>query len=461
MATTRSTMSESNPQPESGTTNVGAKIDDLMKKSRADAPAPPKPKPAAAAKKKSIAAAGTDAIADGPAEMDDALEDLLGAFDAVQDVVSELDSAPATAPPKSDDVAPADDAEVKQAVGPATDAADPEQDETEAERQQRDEELTAQLQAMLDEASADEHASFVSPEDVLKENQGEQPEENAPAQGPAEPVAEAETQAPPAPEAAEAADAEEAPLIEQIDTLLADHAEDAISGEFESVDTILGVDTPPGENVADPADDLDPEDAADEPEADALGGDFQSLDDLMVKPDEAQEDDPDQDEADDEDDDLDGLFQAPEAVDESTPAHTPEPAPEVSEAPAEEDEQQTQDDEIEGGFESLDTMLDAPPPTEDQRDGTPAPAATETAAATAEPQPPTQPAQNGGWEIKINLAVLRAAAALLLGWMLWSCAVVNKPLDRLPETVQQTVGWVALAVAGPGALLVGYGLIFS
>lgn len=43
--------------------------------------------------------------------------------------------------------------------------------------------------------------------------------------------------------------------------------------------------------------------------------------------------------------------------------------------------------------------------------------------------------------------------------LLTVCALVNKPLDKLPPDIKQTVGWVALAVAGPGMLLIVYGLL--
>lgn len=447
-------MPKPTAQPDAGSPDVGAKIDDLMKKSRAgeSAPKPPKPtraEPASAPKK----TASTQAISDDPAEMDKALEDLLSAFDAVQDVVGDFDGNSATAPRTSGAAKPAPTEAPRSAKSDPADTASAEEDaESEDERQRRDDELTAQLQALLDEASAEEHASFVSPEDVIKEAKADADEAQK------EPPAKvrATTQ-----EAEPADDADAAPLIAQIDTMLADHAEDAINGEFEGVDAILGADSPTGENVADPADGLDDADET-AAAADELGGDYQSLDDLMTKADEESSEDAS---AEDDDEyaqyeDLDGLFQPPEAMDEATPA--PEPTPESGDADTTEG---ADDDELDGGYESLDAMLDAPPPTEDDRDGTPAPAkppeAPEAAAAKAGAGSQAKPAASDGWQITINMAAVRAAAVLLLGLTLWTCAVVNKPLQRLPEDVQQAVGWVALAVAGPGALLVGYGLIFS
>lgn len=413
---------------------------------------------------------GTDVIADGPADVEDALDDLQGAFDAVQDVIDEIEGKPEVEPAAThEDPTP-------EVVASATETT--EAPAAEAEPQDDEDDLAAQVQSLLDEASAEEADSFISPEELLNDAAQDEAEDDAldghfdatvddviaEAAGidaadatDAQATAPAEAQASAEPVAEPEASADDAPLIEQIDSLLADHAEDAISGEFESVDQLLGVSETSGENVADPADDLD-----EEAEDDGLGGDFQSMDDLLTKPETDEEPEetkaepspaasaePRQEEPSVELDEIDGLFEAPQAISE-------ESAPQAS--AAEEDVSvEDEDKEADGGFESLDAMLDAPPPSVEDRDGSP-PAPPVKAESKTKTKSQTS---DDGFKITINLALLQTAAALLLGWTLWACAIVNKPIDKLPDEMKQTVGWVALAVAAPGMLLVVYGLLFN
>ncbi len=377
----------------------------------------------------------TGVIADGPADVEDAFDELQGAFDAVQDIIADLDDEPVA------DAAPE--------APPAP--------ETEAQLQQRDDDLAAQLQSLLDEASAQEAQDFVSAEDLMGESPAEdqdQDELDGDFVSAVDEVIDKTTAPKPA--------VGDPALIDQIDSLLADHAEDAINGEFESVDELLGVAQTAGDNLADPMDGLDLEDEDD------LGGDFQSMDDLLAKPESSVKAEPQaqvevkfpppaprREEPAKELDEIDGLFEAPQAM---KPAPAPSPKPLAIEDPAFEPDDDEDADEA-GGFESLDALFAAPPPSIEDRDGAP-PKAKGKAKAKAKTKNQNK-GKTEGWSITLNLAVLQAAAALLLGWTLWTCAVVNKPVDKLPDEIKQTVGWVALAVAGPGVLLVVYGLLFN
>ncbi|MEM1107973.1 MAG: hypothetical protein AAGH99_04700 [Planctomycetota bacterium] len=460
---------EPEPKPdeaaEEAPADLGAQLDELMSKvgqeettSEAEADAQPEADTETVASTDDVP--GTDVIADGPADVEDAFDELQGAFDAVQDVIAEVEDEPTPEPPA--------EAVVAEANEPTAEAGN--ENETEAEREQRDDDLAAQLQSLLDEANAEEADSFVSPEELEEASaapESEPVDEDDELDGDHATVDDVIAQAsgeppttPEIPEAtnaeaaeAEAAPAEDQPLIEQIDSLLAGHAEDAISGEFESVDELLGVDSTAGDNVADPADDLDET----EDDDDDLGGDFQSMEDLLAKPDEEPEPTPEsaetaapppaatREEPAVELDQLDGLFAAP------TP---PSPSPAPAAAAAEE-----ADPGDAGGFESLDALLTAPEPTEEERDGAPPPAPGK--AETADAASTSKSDDTGGWKFTIDVRTLQAAAALLLGWTLWACAMVNKPLGKLPEEIQQTVGWVALAIAGPGVLLIVYGLLLN
>ncbi|MEO0514367.1 MAG: hypothetical protein AAF086_03620 [Planctomycetota bacterium] len=431
---------EAQPAPQAPA-DLASQLDSLMAKVGSDSAEPTADDTPAQEEAAAPEALGTDVIADGPAKVEDAFDDLQGAFDAVQDVIAELEDEPA-----AQDQAPAEPESM-----PEPDAST----ETEAELQQRDDDLAAQLQSLLDEASAEEAESFVSPEELMDESAADEDEDDeldgdvtatvddviAAAQAPSTPEPTSD------PEPAEG----DPPLIDQLDSLLADHAEDAISGEFESVDELLGV----SETASEDGDAFDTQD-----EDDDLGGDFQSMDDLLAKPEpevEAKPEDhvevkfpppaPRNEEPAKELDEIDGLFEAPQAV-----VAAPTPEAEADEAPAFESDD---DQDADGGFESLDALFAAPPPSIEDRDGAPPKAKAKTKAKRK------AKSDAEGWSITLNLAVLQAAAALLLGWTLWSCAMVNKPIDKLPDEIKQTVGWVALAVAGPGVLLVAYGLLFN
>ncbi|MBB6429335.1 hypothetical protein [Algisphaera agarilytica] len=424
--------------------------------------------------------ANDQVIADGPADVEAALDGVQGAFDAVQDVIAEIEEAEEAEAQAIEEIQSA----------PQTDANDEPAAPTRAELDAQEDDLAAQVQSLLDEAQAEEAAGFVSPEEVINEYQDEptaeetagpiddqdleghfhatvddviaetqdEPEAVAPQPVAASPEPQAQAVEPePTPEPTPTAEATEAsaddpPLIEQIDTLLADHAEDAISGEFESVDELLGVGSTPEADSSETEEAIAPEDDAEE--ADDLGGDFQSMEDLLGNPDEASEPEaeaaakkPTREEMSVELDQLDGLFAAPTAIAE------PDPAPPAEEATPE--EEPAEDDDVTSGFESLDDLLDAPPPTEEERDGAP------PAAADSTPAEKQAGSAESGLKLTLKLALFKAAAVFLLGWTLWACAIVNQPLDKLPEQIKQTVGWVALAVVGPAMLLITYGLFLG
>ncbi|MEM9883171.1 MAG: hypothetical protein AAF800_09670 [Planctomycetota bacterium] len=300
------------------------------------------------------------------------------------------------------------------------------------------------------------------------------------------------------PAKADAKDTEDAadqpPLIEQLDSLLADHAEDALAGDFESVESLLGRDDPAiGDDAAPPESAEAPEApgaSPPEPEAqndDELDGGFASPDEVLgtasppepavgdgeaeaeplaETPAEPSGSDDDAEDAFDGLDEIDGLFEAPEAM---TPR--PSPPPPAAEASADDDAGFESDDGDgpDGGFASLDTLLTADPPDPADADGAPTvadkPAAGYDATdADAGADPETRAA--GGWSVTLNAAALRRAfqvvkpaAAWAMGWALWACVLINAPLGKVPEPWRQAVGWSAWAVAGPGVLLIVYGLL--
>lgn len=379
----------------------------------------------------------TGVIAEGPDEIDDALDELQGAFDTVQAVITQFEGAA-----NHDDPAAAQELE------------------TEAQRQQRDNDLADQLQALLDEASVAEPDAIRSPHQVVAQTKADLAHDPPP---------------PPPPP----------PSIDQLDTLLADHAEDSLAGTFEDGDAILGVATPPpSASTARPA--SAPEALATEGDVDDL---FDALDRMeaqaakirestLAQPSEAR------DAAAEDFDEIEGLFEAPKNLGLSTPlpgdsSTKSEPVIQGSAADSAGADEADAEQDFEGGFESLDDMLDAEIPAE--ADGapapappapTPAPVATKTAvpvgptvktpvAVETVAKPKKVKADAEPWQITLNLAMFRAAAVLLLGVVLWTCALVNKPMDKLPDDMKQAVSWVALAVAGPGVLLVFYGLLFN
>ena len=396
------------------------------------------------------APAGDDGPTDPIADADAALDAFEDAFESVQDVVNDAvePSAAPAAPPTSDPDPPSETQAASTAESDPDATAAAEAPETEAQREQRDDELAAQIQSLLDESAAEEAQAFVSPDELLDEDA------QAPSDDPAPPAEAAADTATPTDSAPPAED--DAPLIEQIDDLLADHAEDVIAGEFEDVDTILGVPETAGENVADPTDDLDPGNVSEpapeaaEAEDDDLDGAFESMSELLnpaeePAPDEASAPEAVAEEDAVDDDDLDGMFMPPSAM--TPPPENPEPA----------------EEDVEGDFTSLDDMLNAPPPSPEDADGAPPPEAAESPEPTQTPaseEPSAAPAEaSAGW--RIGPTAFRAAAVLLLGVLLTGCALINQPLDRFSPDIKQTVGWVALAVAGPGLVLIGYGLFFN
>lgn len=441
---------------EAGLGNIESQLDDLMAKAAGD-------EKTAGAAAEAAASVPVDAEETSPP---DAFED---AFETVQDVVTDLPAPEPELAPQATESEPEPHPEPVAAAEPeptpAAEATAPGSELADSE-----DELAAQIQALLDETADEQDSAFVSPDELLAQDAQEAPavdEEDELLGGPEafvspeELLVETVSEDPPvapAPEVeaqvetAEAAPADDAPLIDQIDGLLADHAQDVIAGEFEDVDAILGVPDTSGENVADPVDDLEGDfktvDELDEPDDDELEGGFESLNELL----EPEEPDKAQDSADSEDDeacdDLDGMFMPPSAVSDAPPVEEASPLPEAA---AEEDEVP------EGDFASLDAMLNAPVPSPEDAEGAPPDPPTSEPVA-AEPAKKSDPAPS---RFKFNPAVVRAAAVVVLGGLLSVCALVNKPLDKLPDDMKQAVGWVALAVAGPGLLLVGYGLLFN
>lgn len=456
---------------EAGLGNIESQLDDLMAKAAGD-------EKTAGAAAEAAASVPVDAeetsppdasSADAIEQAESALDAFEDAFETVQDVVTDLPAPEPELAPQATESEPEPHPEPVAAAEPeptpAAEATAPGSELADSE-----DELAAQIQALLDETADEQDSAFVSPDELLAQDAQEAPavdEEDELLGGPEafvspeELLVETVSEDPPvapAPEVeaqvetAEAAPADDAPLIDQIDGLLADHAQDVIAGEFEDVDAILGVPDTSGENVADPVDDLEGDfktvDELDEPDDDELEGGFESLNELL----EPEEPDKAQESADSEDDeacdDLDGMFMPPSAVSDAPPVEEASPLPEAA---AEEDEVP------EGDFASLDAMLNAPVPSPEDAEGAPPDPPTSEPVA-AEPAKKSDPAPR---RFKFNPAVVRAAAVVVLGGLLSVCALVNKPLDKLPDDMKQAVGWVALAVAGPGLLLVGYGLLFN
>ena len=145
--------------------------------------------------------------------------------------------------------------------------------------------------------------------------------------------------------------------------------------------------------------------------------------------------------------DIDGLFDAPATTTAAAPADV-------------------DDDMFEGGFDSLDELLKAEQPSPEEADGAPVPeidVPMPPAAKAAAPKAPSAASAttSDGWSITIDLKLIQRITQAIAAVTLRSCAAVNRPVEPLSDEMKQTIGWVALAVAGPGAGLIAYALIFA
>ncbi|MEM1208339.1 MAG: hypothetical protein AAGI54_03645 [Planctomycetota bacterium] len=188
--------------------------------------------------------------------------------------------------------------------------------------------------------------------------------------------------------------------IEDIDSLLADEAPHAAGPEFQPVEDVLA-DQPPAASTAEasPADtDTDASPLDDEPDA----ADFTAPEDVLAEP-----DDP-----------------APTAVDEDDPA---------------------------ADFAAPDELDDEPART---------PAHAATAVDEDDPDTPA-PGRFARYLHAADRALGPAAyAATHAGpHVRRALATVNAPAQKLPREMRDTLGYVAIALAGPGTILFLYGLL--
>lgn len=369
-----------------------------------------------------------------PKPTDDPVLDAEAAFESVEQVVGDLaksvEELEADPTPESPAPEQAEDTHV---------SAEPGEPDT-------GDELADQIQALLDEDAA----SFQSPEELLGETY------EAPAAEPTASEAEAEP-----------------PSIGDVDAMLAEDADDALQGDFESVDTLLH-----GAEAEEPHA-VEPE-PTDEP-ATATASDHDAVDD-----------------------DLAGAFETPAEV-----VGEPEPQSEPVEPPADVAEQAPVEDDLAGTFESIDDLDDTPTQDADEDDplaggtfeaidetpqdqeddavmgGTfeaveedePEPEQPEDQSvfASAEDDPVEQEAQPTT-EDKPNTFTLTLPRLSLAGldWsklvallrrindvLLWVCGIVNKPMNRLPGDIQKSIGWAAIAVVVPGFFVLLYGLFLA
>lgn len=442
-----------------------------------------------------------------------ALEDLEDCFASVQEVMEEFGETLEASPESGADgnEVDADEVDAERRVAAAE----------QVEEEMRGEELVDQLQSMLDDDVATDQAAPVGA---------------SPAAGASDKAAEAEAKADP--QTANALEAEapkrggdrerdasasddpaspSAPMIQQIDSLLAEHAEEALDGDFEDVVAMLDpADLPRAEEAGAGSDgsersetDAEGEDgsASDEPAAEGKSvagkhGEGQRLGEAGSAGVEAEAGTSGDDEDDDE---LGGGFDSLEALlgDDSELRK----ADAEAEAPAEGGADAAADDASEaagvaeagtattaeaktGGDDDFELDLDLdglfeapadtpPPPPEPVRSAPVAEGADaepvqgvyageepEVAEADAAPGSSERSdaggrASSGGWSVTINAEVLRRVLAVVLGLVFTLCTVMNRPMDKLPADVRQAVAWVALAIAGPGLGLVLYGLLLA
>ncbi|MEM9790846.1 MAG: hypothetical protein AAF842_10640, partial [Planctomycetota bacterium] len=204
--------------------------------------------------------------------------------------------------------------------------------------------------------------------------------------------------------------------IEDIDSLLADEAPHAAGPEFQPVEDVLA-DQPPAASTA----------KASPPDADATRDD----DDRLAA---RAPGDTDTSPLDDEPDAAD--FSAPEDV----LAEPDDPAPAA-----------VDEDDPAADFAAPDELDDDPAPT---------PAHAATANADDDPDTPA-PGRFARYLHAADRALGPAAyAATHAGpHVRRALAAINAPAQKLPREMRDTLGYVALALAGPGTILFLYGLL--
>ena len=216
------------------------------------------------------------------------------------------------------------------------------------------------------------------------------------------------------------ADEDDPALISRIDQMLAEQAEEAIGGDFESVDDVL--DTNVDISVAMGAPQTDETDPSAEAEEAA------DTDNAAAATEAAAHE---QGEADD-DAELDGSFEAPQDVSDDDGGAS-EPAAQAS------------TDDAQAVADELDNQPETAAASE------PAPAAPTTPAASTEDVTDETTAASAGIDYREKLAQLAVGVR-------FTYSLVNRPLDRLSPELRSTVGWVGAITFFNAACLLVYGL---
>lgn len=311
----------------------------------------------------------------------------------------------------------ADDEDFDATFEPPPDADEP-SPEVSATQQAQDasdlvgEDLANEIQQLLDEAktSADTEIHFESPEDVASPTaapaattQADGHESRA-AAGAGETVDEDDLggafETVDEVERGGAASDAEGETVEQIDEMLADMADEAVAGEFETVADVLAMEaageTPRGTSLAEQESDADADglEGAD----DDLAGDFASPDELL--------------DSDGDDMDFDGAFEAPEDLE---PAAVGASASDVS------DELDSQPESAAGAGRRRRQQSN-----DDDEDGRPG-----------------DDARTGGFASRVRRMVITAAHEAP-EHARNTCAVLNRPLRRVSPQTRNLVGYAGL-----------------
>lgn len=143
------------------------------------------------------------------------------------------------------------------------------------------------------------------------------------------------------------------------------------------------------------------------------------------------------------------------------------------------------DDEMDGSFEPVQELLDteqADAPPQEETEAAPEPVeatAVETPEPVAEPasqpEPSAEPASQSepspapaepvavveasAPKIRVNPAAVLEKVVVVESVLQRTCYVINRPVQKLPREMREMVGWVAIAVAGPGLIVLLWGLL--
>lgn len=327
-------------------------------------------------------------------------------------LAGQCDTDDAGAPDAADEIAPTEDAVASTESGGDLAGSD----------------FADQVQKMLDEATAS-----IEPPDEESDAPAPEPPAVAPEPSPA-PVQAASAEPVAKDEEAKVEDkSADETLIDQIDSMLAEAADDSLAGDFESIDEMeasLIDELPTDPGVFSEAEQLEV-DAAGEPQAAAaeelpsIEGDFESVDEVAMQTSSAAEQGDEGEEAEEEnqaelseaaaavaaeldaDEAITGDFEAPDALEEDT--------------------------EEEPAIENVTAKATAPEPEQPKSESTSEPAVEPAAKADA-------PAEEA--EAETAKPARRPDKAMVL---LSIMAKINKPLDGLSDTMKNVVGTVALA----------------